>query len=117
MNVTPYRTFEPTEPGSQWCRGCGEAEVAHDLYAHCPHQPPECRHVGSGAVNAYARLSFDDPAELEEQVRALVEAATLARDFLAKLPIPMTRRAEADYRVADLHAALAHFKEARDADG
>ena len=52
-------------------------------------------------------------ADLELQVRALVEAANLARDFLAKLPIPMTRRAEADYRVGDLHATLAPFAHLR----
>jgi hypothetical protein len=116
MSETEWKLINEDTCERYWSIFEGGSCVATIPYPDVPGASLEAMRRGKlilAAVNACARLGFEDPAELEEQVRELVKAAAAILDD-ADATVPFERQAPLVQR---LHAALAPFKEAPDADG
>lgn len=90
---------------------CTRCHTVHDLDTECPEV--QRYRKAQTVLDACARLGFKDPAEMEKAVGELVEAAEGALVILRYGNLDLTERTV----VVALSTAVAHFKEARDADG
>jgi len=115
MSETEWKLINEDTCERYWSIFEGGSCVATIPYPDVPGASLEAMRRGKlilAAVNACARLGFEDPAEMEAKVGALVEAAREEQDGCHCRP------SLAGYcSKCRLRAALAPWKEAPDADG